>query len=97
MRRSKDDRRIVMQSLAMVMQFGLNMIVPICLMTALGVWLDRKLGTSYITIILFVMGAVAGGQNIYRMAKSLYGSEEQDRELENSGENDKDDHKSVKK
>lgn len=97
MRRRRDDRRIVMQSLAMVMQFGLNMIVPICLMTALGVWLDRKLGTSYITIILFVMGAVAGGQNIYRMAKGLYGSEEQDGERENSGENDKDDHKSVKK
>lgn len=97
MRRGKDDRRIVMQSLAMVMQFGLNMIVPICLMTALGVWLDRKFGTSYITIILFVMGAIAGGQNIYRMAKSLYGSEEQDKEREDSGEDDKDDHKSPEK
>ncbi len=86
-----------MQSLSMVMQFGLNMIVPICIMTALGVWLDRKLGTSFITIILFVMGAAAGGQNIYRMAKSLYGSEEQDRERGISGEGDKDDHKSVKK
>lgn len=86
-----------MQSLAMVMQFGLNMIVPICIMTALGVWLDRKLETSWITIVLFVMGAIAGGQNIYRMAKGLYGSEEQDRERDISGENDKDDHKSVKK
>ncbi len=97
MRRGKDDRRIVMQSLAMVMQFGLNMIVPICLMTALGVWLDRKFGTSYITIILFAMGAIAGGQNIYRMAKSLYGSEEQDRERKDSGEDDKDDRKSPEK
>ena len=86
-----------MQALAMVMKFGLNMIVPICLMTALGVWLDRKLGTSYNTIILFVMGAIAGGQNIYRMAKSLYGSEEQDKECEGSGEDDKDDHKSPEK
>lgn len=97
MRRDKDDRRVVMQSLAMVMQFGLNMIVPICLMTALGIWLDGKFGTSYITIILFVMGAVAGGQNIYRMAKSLYGSEEQDKGCETSGEDDKEDHKSLKK
>lgn len=86
-----------MQSLAMVMQFGLNMIVPICLMTALGVWLDRKFGTSYITIILFVIGAIAGGQNIYRMAKSLYGNEEQDKERKDSGEDDKDDHKSPEK
>lgn len=97
MRRGNDDRRMVMQSLAMVMQFGLNMIVPICIMTALGVWLDRKLGTSWITIVLFVMGAIAGGQNIYRMAKSLYSSEKQGEERGISGESDKDDHKSVKK
>ena len=86
-----------MQSLAMVLQFGLNMIVPICIMTALGVWLDRKLGTSWITIILFVIGAIAGGQNIYRMAKALYSSEELDKERGISGESDKDDHKGVKK
>ena len=97
MRRRGDDRRIVMQSLAMVMQFGLNMLVPICLMTALGVWLDGKLGTSWITIVLFAVGAVAGGQNIYRMARGLYGGGEQDKESGISGESDKDDHKSVKK
>lgn len=86
-----------MQSLAMVMQFGLNMIVPICIMTALGVWLDRKFGTSWVTIVLFMMGAVAGGQNIYRMAKSLYSREEQGRERGISAESEEDDHKSVKK
>lgn len=63
------------QSLAMVTQFGLNMIVPICAMSALGVWLDRKLGTSYLTILFFTVGAIAGGQNVYRMAKRLYGGE----------------------
>ncbi len=97
MRRRGDDRRIVMQSLAMVMQFGLNMIVPICMMTALGIWLDRKLGTSWITIVLFVVGAIAGAQNIYRMAKGLYGGEERDKEQGISGENDKKDHSGVKK
>lgn len=93
MKRRGDDSRIVMQSLAMVMQFGLNMIVPICMMTALGVWLDGKLGTSWITIVLFAAGAVAGGQNIYRMARKLYGDDEQDKERGNSGE----DHGKVKK
>lgn len=97
MRRHGDDRRIVMQSLAMVMQFGLNMIVPICIMTALGVWLDGKFGTSWITILMFAIGAIAGGQNIYRMAKSLYGSEQQDGESGSPAESDEDDHKCVKK
>lgn len=72
MKQQKDSNRIVFQSLAMIMQFGLNMLVPICVMCALGIWLDQKLGTSWITIVLFLVGAVAGGQNIYRMAKSIY-------------------------
>lgn len=75
--RRKEENRIVMQSLAMVMQFGLNMLVPICMLTALGVWLDKQFGTSFLVIVLFAVGAVAGGQNIYRMAKGLY-SEERD-------------------
>ncbi len=89
MRQRKDDRHVVMQSLAMVMQFGLNMIVPICMTSALGVWLDDKLGTSYITIILFVVGVIAGGQNVYRMARSLYSDEAQDKEQETSGEDNR--------
>lgn len=76
MKQRKGDDRIVFQSLAMVTQFGLNMIVPICMMSALGVWLDGKLGTSWLTILFFVLGAVAGAQNVYRMAKRMYSAED---------------------
>lgn len=86
MRRRKDNNRIVMQSLAMVMQVSLNMVVPIGMLTALGVWLDRRLDTSYITIILFAAGAVAGGQNVYRMVKRVYSDDEQDKGQGISGE-----------
>ena len=71
MKGQKDNNRIVFQSLAMIMQFGLNMLVPICIMSALGIWLDKKLGTSWVMIVLFLVGAVAGGQNIYHMAKRI--------------------------
>lgn len=80
MRRRNDDERIVYQSLAMITQFGLNMLVPICMMSALGVWLDRKLGTSWITILFFAIGAVAGGQNVYRLARRMCAGKEPDRE-----------------
>lgn len=79
MKRRKEEDRVVFQSLAMVTQFGLNMIVPICAMSAAGVWLDRKLGTSYLTILFFAVGAIAGGQNVYRMAKRMYAGGDQDR------------------
>lgn len=89
MKRQKDEERIVFQSLAMVTQFGLNMIVPICMMSALGVWLDGKLGTSWLTILFFVLGAVAGGQNVYRIAKRMYGAGGADREQGVSDEDDR--------
>ena len=78
MRQQKSNNNSVAQALVMVMQFGINMLVPICLMSALGVWMDRKFGTSFWMIILFVVGALAGGQNVYRMAKQVYGGNGQE-------------------
>lgn len=90
MKQRKGDDRIVFQSLAMVTQFGLNMIVPICMMSALGVWLDGKLGTSWLTILFFVLGAVAGAQNVYRMAKRMYSAEDPEGKREISDEDNRD-------
>lgn len=72
MGRKKRVDKSVYNSFALVMQFGINMIVPICMMTALGMFIDDKLGTSFWVIILFFVGAIAGGQNVYRMAKKIY-------------------------
>ena len=72
MKKDKPYDKTVFQSLIMITQFGINMIVPIMMMTALGICLDRKLKTGYLTILFFVMGTIAGGQNIYRMAKRIY-------------------------
>ncbi|MBE5882000.1 MAG: AtpZ/AtpI family protein [Lachnospiraceae bacterium] len=63
----------VYQSLAMITQFGINMIVPIVLCSFAGYYLDRWLGTSYIVIILFFVGAMAGFRNIYIFSKKIFG------------------------
>lgn len=72
MKRKKRYDKSVYRSLALVTQFGINMLVPICLMTALGIFLDKRFGTSFWMIILFFVGAIAGGQNVYRMAKQFF-------------------------
>ena len=54
--------------LAMLTHFGINMIVPIFLCSFLGMFLDRRLGTSFCMIILFFLGAAAGFRNIYILA-----------------------------
>ena len=72
MKHDKPYDRTVYRSLAMITQFGLNMLVPIGMMTAIGIYLDQKFETGWITILLFFLGAVAGGQNVYRMAKKVF-------------------------
>ena len=47
------------------------MIVPILLCTFAGIFLDRLFSTSFIVIILFFVGALAGFRNIFIFAKNL--------------------------
>jgi len=62
----------VYQSFALIMQFGINMLVPIFICTFLGIFLDKKFHTDFIVIILFFLGAIAGFRNIFIMSKSIY-------------------------
>lgn len=62
----------VYKSFALIMQFGVNMLVPIILCTFLGIFIDRKAGTSFWVVIFFFVGALAGGRNIYMMAKEIF-------------------------
>ncbi|MBR2949184.1 MAG: AtpZ/AtpI family protein [Lachnospiraceae bacterium] len=76
--RQKYDRTVFM-SLALISQFGITMIVPVAMMFAAGYLLDRYLGTSYWTVILFFVGALAGFRNIYVLARRV-SSEKKDGE-----------------
>lgn len=72
-------RKNVYQSIAMITQFGINMIVPILLCTLLGVYIGRKFDMMMIVIPLFIMGALAGFRNVYIMAKKIF-EQESDRD-----------------
>ena len=63
----------IFQCLTLILQFGLNMIVPIFMCTMFGVWLGRKYWIPVITVPLFIVGALAGFTNIFKMAKKIYG------------------------
>ena len=73
------NQKKVFQSLTLILQFGLNMIVPIVLCMMFGIWLGRKYDILWITIPLFVIGALAGFTNIYKMAKKISGLGRKDR------------------
>lgn len=82
----KNNRKVLM-SLTLILQFGLNMIVPIVMCTMLGVWLGKRYDIPIITVPLFMVGALAGFTNIFKMAKKVYGQD---------GESDRNDVKKTK-
>lgn len=61
----------VFRGFSMVLQFGINMIVPIVLCTFVGIFLDRLFSTSFIVIIMFFFGALAGFRNIFIFARNM--------------------------
>ncbi len=61
----------VMEALVMVLQFGINMLVPIFLCTFAGVWIGNRTGLLWIAVPMFFVGALARGNNVYRMARRL--------------------------
>ena len=87
MRKQDDSKNSVVQALLMVSQFSLNMLVPIGMMCVLGIWLDKTFDTNFWMVLLFFVGAVAGGQNVYRMAKRFWGDNGQNKEQKVSDEN----------
>lgn len=93
MSRKKKYDKSVYRSFTLISQFGINMLVPIGMMTWLGIFLDKKFDTSYWMVILFFVGAVAGGQNVYRLSKKIYGAKDS---AQNKTETKKDD-REIKK
>lgn len=68
----------VLEALVMVLQFGINMLVPIFMCTLVGVWIGNKVGINWIAVPLFFVGAMAGFTNVYKMAKKLIGKDGKD-------------------
>lgn len=69
----------VYQSFALVMQFGISMLVPIGLCMGIGLYIGEKFDMDWIFIPLFVVAALAGSRNIYIMAKKVF-EQESDRD-----------------
>lgn len=71
MRKRNDDKK-VLRSFTLITQFGIHMLVPIFLCSFIGIFLDRKLHTSFCMIVFFFVGAMAGFRNVYILSKQIY-------------------------
>lgn len=63
--------RDVARALMLVTQLGVNMLVPIFLCLFVGQWLDKKLGTQFITIVFIFVGILTAYRNFYVVLKPM--------------------------
>ena len=66
----------VFQTLTLVTQFGISMLVPILLCTLVGAYLGNKLSIPILAVPLFLIGAAAGFRNVYHLAKNVFEDKE---------------------
>lgn len=65
-------KKNVYQSLALITQFGLSMLVPIFLCAFLGLFIGNKISHPVIVVPFFILGVLAGFRNVYVLAKNIY-------------------------
>ena len=55
----------VMKSLVLISQLGISMVVPIALCMFIGMFIAEQLSAPIITVLFFIIGALAGFRNAY--------------------------------
>ena len=84
----KTNHREITEAISMITQFGINMLVPIGAMVALGVWLGDKFDMDWVVIPLFFVGALAGYNSIFRMVQKYLKPKDRSTKKENDVKKD---------
>lgn len=66
----------IIKILSFISQITLIMLIPTCGLFFLGYYLDNKLGTSFLTIVLFFIGAAGGMTGVYKLVRSTFKDDE---------------------
>lgn len=74
-------KKSVYTTFAMISQVGISMVVPILLCTYVGVWLEEKFDFPW-TVIMIVVGVLAGVRNVIAMMKRMKQITEEDADEE---------------
>lgn len=69
--RMKGNLQTVTGMLALILQLGITMLVPILFCTLGGAWLGRRVGLMWLAVVGFVVGAIAGMQGAWQLVKRM--------------------------
>ena len=59
----------VFETLTLILQLGITMLVAIVASTLAAAWIGRRVGISWIAVIGFAVGSAAGMRGCYRLVK----------------------------
>lgn len=68
------------RNLVLISQLSIQIMVPIFMCLFAGIFLDKHFSTGFFTIVLLVLGILAGGRNAYILAMSSVESEKKQEE-----------------
>ncbi len=82
-----------MDTLVLILQVSINMIVPILVMTFIGAWIGKKIDMNWISVVFFFLGAAGGASGVYKLLKKYLKKQKEPyeiaREKELEEQNDK--------
>lgn len=60
----------IARSLMLVSQVGISMMMPVFLGLAAGIFIDKRVGGRFLTIVFLILGLLAGVRNAYMLLLS---------------------------
>ncbi|MCQ2542894.1 MAG: AtpZ/AtpI family protein [Lachnospiraceae bacterium] len=62
----------ILKILSFITQIAMVMLISIFGCFFIGYFLDSKLGTSFLTIVFFFIGAIGGMTGVYKLVRSTF-------------------------
>ena len=65
------DKHGIGQAIVMITQLSINMLVPVFMCLFIGIWLDKQLGTGWLTLVFLILGIMASIRSMFITLKPL--------------------------
>ena len=65
------DKHGIGQAIVMITQLSINMLVPVFMCLFIGIWLDKRLGTGWLTLVFLILGIMSSIRSMFITLKPL--------------------------
>ena len=70
------DKHGIGQAIVMITQLSINMLVPVFMCLFIGIWLDKRLSTGWLTLVFLILGIMGGIRGVYSLIHNILKQED---------------------